>query len=324
MYKAKNKKTNEIIEADELKVINNVSDINFVCVDDKCAIPLIACSFQETNKKRPYFKKHSNQEHTDSCSYSEYLKLLEVGKTRRLTDLEFEKLDYPSKLVFSLPKVKDTLTLTSELLPDSNSTAKKTISNGEFAEVANANRRVTSISQIVDFYLSCPFNRDVELDLLGVKMSYKFHFKRIYGENKGDFIDNKMFYGKIYLNSIDSEINDGHFLYLKLFECENWEKNKSLTIINKKQINPYFLKINKDEVSKYKINRILKEKETVSNLSKNDYRNNKKDGREAWVFFIGKRPNLKNQYQFEVVNGFITFRYTTIQQIKANESLMKE
>ncbi|PKR81771.1 hypothetical protein CW751_00065 [Brumimicrobium salinarum] len=317
MYKAKNKKTNEVIEADELKVINNVSSIDFVCVDDKCAIPLIACSFQETNKKRPYFKKHSNQEHTDSCSYSEYLKLLEVGKTRRLTDLEFEKLDYPSKLVFSLPKVKDTLTLTSELLPDSNSTAKKTISNGEFAEVANANRRVTSISQIVDFYLSCPFNRDVELDLLGVKMSYKFHFKRIYGENTGAYIDNKIFYGRVSLNSIDSEVSDENYLYLKLFECEDWERNNSLTS-NNKQINPYFLKINKEEISKYKINRILKEKETVSNLSKNDYRINKKHGREAWVFFIGRKPSLKNLYEFEVVNGFITFRYTIVQPIKAD------
>ncbi len=313
MFKARIQHTDEIIEAEDLKVIENVRSLEFACVDKNCNIPLIASSFQENNKKRPFFKKYPNQEHTPKCSYSKYLQFLEIGKTRRLTELEFEKLEYPSQLIMTQPKPKENDTTTSDILPESESTSTKRVSNGEFTDAAHSNRKVSAISQIVDFYLSCPYNRDVDLDLLGSKAAYMYQFKRIYGPNTDHYIDNKIFYGIIDLKDIDSLSSTEDSVIIKLHECEGWENNSGLVFPRRRRVNPYFVKVNKKDITKYKMSRILKERETISNQSKNDFfKNLKKDGVEAFIFFLGKKPSAETPYVFEAVNGFVSFRYTKV------------
>lgn len=313
MFKARIKNTDEIIEADELKVLENVQSLEFSCVDKNCNIPLIPSSYKENNKKRPFFKKYKNQEHSSKCSYSKYLHFLEIGKNRRLTELEFEKLEYPSQLVISQPKTREMDTTTSDVLPEGDSVSTKRISNGEFTDAAHSNRKVSAISQIVDFYLSCPYNRDVDLDLLGSKAPYVYQFKRIYGPNEGKYLDNKIFYGIIDLKDIDSLRSTDDTVIIKLHECEKWEDNPRLVFPRKNRVNPYFVKINKEEITKYKMSRILKERETVSNQSKNDYfKNLKKDNVEAYIFFLGKKPSAETPYVFEAINGFVSFRYTKV------------
>lgn len=313
MFTARIKYTDEIIEAEELKVLENAKGIEFVCVDKNCSIPLIPSSFQEDNKKRPFFKKYPNQDHKPKCSYSKYLKFLEIGKTRRLTELEFEKLEYPSQLIMAQPKTVERDTSTSDVLPESESTSAKRVSNGEFTDAAHSNRKVSAISQIVDFYLSCPYNRDVDLDLLGTKASYKYQFKRIYGPNTDQYIDNKIFYGIIDLNDMDSLRSTEDSMIIKLHECEGWEDSPRLVFPKRRRVNPYFVKINKNEITKYKMNRILKERETIFNQSKNDFfKNLKKDKVEAYIFFLGKKPSTAEPYVFEAINGFVSFRYTKV------------
>ncbi len=318
MFTARIKCTDEIIEAEDLKVLENVQSLEFACVDKSCNIPLIASSYKEKNKKRPFFKKYKNQEHSNKCSYSTYLRFLEIGKTRRLTELEFEKLEYPSQLVISQPKTKETDTTTSDTLPISESTSTKRISNGEFTEAAHSNRKVSSISQIVDFYLAFPYNREVDIDLLGIKAPYMYQFKRIYGPNTDQYIDNKIFYGIIDLKDIDSLRYTDDAVLIKLHECEGWEENPRSLFASKRRVNPYYLKINKEEITKYKMSRILKERETVSNQSKSDFVNKiKKERVEAFVFFLGKKPSTKEPYVFEAINGFVSFRYTKIKPAKS-------
>lgn len=313
MFKARKKYTDEIIEAEDLKVIENVRSLEFACVDKNCNIPLIPSSFQENNKKRPFFKKYPNQEHSPKCSYSKYLQFLEIGKTRRLTELEFEKLEYPSQLIMAQPKQKENDTTTSDILPESESTSTKRVSNGEFTDAAHSNRKVSAISQIVDFYLSCPYNRDVDLDLLGSKAAYMYQFKRIYGPNTDQYIDNKIFYGIIDLKDLDSLSSTEDSMIIKLHECEGWEENPRLVFPRRRRVNPYFVKVNRNDITKYKMSRILKERETISNQSKNDFfKNLKKDGVEAFIFFLGKKPSAENPYIFEAINGFVSFRYTKV------------
>lgn len=313
MFTARIKYSDEIVEAEDLKVIENVRNLEFACVDKNCNIPLIPSSFLEKNKKRPFFKKFPNLEHSAKCAYSKYLQFLEIGKTRKLTELEFEKLEYPSQLVMVQLKPKESDTTTSDILPETESTSTKRISNGEFTDAAHSNRKVSAISQIVDFYLSCPYNRDVDLDLLGSKAPYIYQFKRIFGTNEGKYLDNKIFYGIIDLKDIDSLRNTDDTVIIKLHECEKWEDNPRLVFPRKKRVNPYFVKINKEEITKYKMSRILKERETVSNQSKNDYfKNLKKDNVEAYIFFLGKKPSAETPYIFEAINGFISFRYTKV------------
>jgi hypothetical protein len=313
MFSARLKDTDEIIEAEELKVLKNIKSLEFACVDKNCNIPLIPSSYNENNKKRPFFKKYKNQEHSPKCSYSKYLQFLQIGKTRRLTDIEFEKLEYPSQLIISQPKLKEMDTTTTSTLPEVESKSTRRISNGEFAEAAQSNRKVTSISQIVDFFLCCPYNRDVELDLLGTKAPYIYQFKKIRGANIDQYISNKIFYGVIDLNDLDSLIRTEDSLLIKLHECEKWEDNPRSLFFSKKRINPYFLKLNKSELTNNKISRILSERDTVLNQSKNDFfKNNKKEGVEAYVFFLGRKPNIETPYVFEAINGFVSFRYAKV------------
>lgn len=313
MFTARIKYTDEIIEADELKVMENVQSLEFACVDKNCNIPLIPSSYKENNKKRPFFKKYKNQEHSTKCSYSKYLHFLEIGKTRKLTELEFEKLEYPSQLVISQPKIREMDTTTSEILPEGESVSTKRISNGEFTDAAHSNRKVTAISQIVDFFLSCPYNREVDLDLLGTKAPYVYQFKKIYGPNTDQYISNKIFYGAIDLKDLDSLTSKEDSMLIKLHECERWEDNPRSIFSSKRRVNPYFLKINKAEITKYKMSRILTERETVLNQSKSDFfKKIKKDGVEAYVFFLGRKPAAETPYIFEAINGFVSFRYTKV------------
>lgn len=315
MYKARIKNTNKIIEAEDLKVLENVRQMEFVCVDENCGITLIPRSYGEQNKKRPHFKKKNKQEHSKNCSYGSFLHLLDIGKKRKLTDIEFEKLEYPSQLVINVPKSKETDTTTKDNLPTEEGTTTRRISNGEFEEATNSNRKVTSINQIVDFYLNCPFNRDAELDLLGKSAPYMYQFRRISGKNEGDYIDGKIFYGVINLNDGDSVISKDGKTRIKLLECEFWKENKRSLNNSKTPINPYWIEIDTNEISKYKLTRILRDRETVANQSKNDFKNAvKKKDVNAFVFFIGNVPEESNNYTFKVVNGFVSFRYTNIRK----------
>ena len=313
MFKARIKNTDDVIESEDLKVLEDVRSIEFVCVDKNCNIPLIPSSYQEKNKRRPFFKKYKNQQHSNKCSYNKYLHFLEIGKTRRLTELEFEKLEYPSQLIINQPKPKESDTTTNDILPESEGSSTKKISNGEFTEAAHSNRKVSSISQIVDFYLACPYNREVDLDLLGINAPYKYQFRRIYGPNTGNYIDNKIFYGVIDFRDLDSLRSTNEATIIKLHECERWEDNPRLVFPARRRVNPYYLKINKGEITSYKMNRILKERETVINQSKGDFLNKiKKDRVEAYVFFLGKRPAAESPYLFEAIKGFVSFRYVKI------------
>lgn len=313
MFQARRKDNGIIVEAEELKVITNVGEIEFYCVSPECGIDLIPCSYGVNNKKRPFFKKYHNKEHSEDCSYSTYLKFQKIGKKRKLTEIEFEKLKYPSKLVVVKKNTLETDTSTKKDLPIDKSKSTRRVNNGEFEEVAESNRRVSSISQIVDFYLNYPYNRDVDLDLLGTEAPYKYQFRRIYGKNKGNYTDNKIFYGIINFSDPDSIIHEKNLTKIKLHECEKWEKNPRSLFNTKIRVNPYWVEIDHEQVSRYKLNSILKSRETVSNQSKNDYlKKIKKSKVNAFIFFLGTAPLKEKPYVFKAVGSFVTCRYTEV------------
>lgn len=312
MFQARRKDNNEIILADDLKVIDNVSDLEFVCIDPNCAIDLIACSFGEHNKKRPFFKKHKNSEHNASCAYGKYLLLLEHGKKRALTTEELEDMDYPSQLVMPAKKAQEIDTTTKEDLPKEDTESTRKASTGEYTEVASTLKKVTAIDQIVDFYLSCPYNRGIDLNLLGNSAPYRYQFRRIWGENIGNYKNGKIFYGIINLG-LNPVINRDGKTRIRLHECAGWETDSTSRYNDKSQVNPYWVEIDNDQLSKHKLSRIIKTRESVANESKGTWLKSKKnDGKDAFIFFLGEAPSENEPYVFKANGGFVTFRYTEI------------
>ncbi len=310
MHKARIKGTDKFVEAEDLKVMSNVAETEFICVDENCGISLIPCSYGQDNKVRPYFKKARGVEHKSDCEYSKLLEFLKIGKKQRITDEELSMFEYPAKLV-ERPKEKSSKDVsTSDSLPEEKGSGNRHVMSGEFDSLLRSNKHVTSINLIIDFFISCPYNRDALLNLLGKEGEYNHMFKSISYKSHGKFEDGKIFHGVLYSSRGEDSIRDEKdFVYFRLLSCERWEDSFG----GKQQVNPYWVKLNKADISKYKLDRILEDRKTVNNQSKEDYQKQKKNkSTNAMVFFLGKAPKYKDPFTFEVIDDYISFRYAQV------------
>jgi hypothetical protein len=319
MNQARDRKTNEIIEAEELKLIHLTDISDYECIDENCKIQLIPCSYKPSNKNRPYFKSPKNINHSDNCRFSEFLKLLEQGHKRKLELTEFENMPYPSRLI-SPKKIKteEKTTKQDDNIIIEETTGKKRKSTNEFEESANSNRAVTTISQIVDFYLSCPFNRDFELDLLGTKKAYMYWFKRIQKSKQiAKYNGQCIYFGQLHTNMSYVKKTESEIL-IKLYECEEWVRNTgtSLAFNKSEQKNPFYVKINIENLTSHKISRILNEFQFAIQDQKDAHNNNKDGKKKAYLFFLGEAPVDKDSFTFNVIEGNISARFTEIKPTK--------
>ncbi|MBV5282068.1 MAG: hypothetical protein JZU53_06480 [Paludibacter sp.] len=317
MNQARDKKTGEIIDAESLKHLFEDGLSEYECIDEKCRIKLLPCSFKPSNKIRPYFKSLGLENHRQTCKFSEYLKLLEKAKNRPFTEFELEDMPFPTKL----KKVK---------LNDGNDTTFKTniIGNeepgkgglrskasGEFIEILNKSKVVASISPIVDFYIKCPYNRHMEIEIEDVKKMYMYWFKRIEkplvtGNYKGQCI----FFGRLHTNK-EKIIETEETLEITLFESEDWEKSDKDKPA--KQINPFIISINKALISKNKVSRIKNEIDYAIEEKIEAFKSKVVDKKKhAFIFFLGEAPTKNEPYKFKVIDGYLVARYTQIFQTK--------
>jgi hypothetical protein len=307
--------SNDIIEAEDLRFIAKNDMPKFVCPDMNCNTPLIAAAYTEDSKQRPHFRTLKNHKHSEKCQFSDYAKILELGGKRKLLLAEFEYLPIPTKLV--PPKAKNESdkiksTISNEI--DEKRTATKRGVLDSFDEGGNNFRNVTTISRIVDFYIACPFNRDIKLDIFGSEKEYMYWFKRI-RNIQGDIIpDSKIFFGQLHqdrnaIEEKDSEIN------LRLYDCQAWDEERN-------QINPFFVSIPTTNLSKNKIARIKNEINFALQEQKNYYKNsasseNVENEEQAkskpYIFFLGKQ-NPTNRLQLLVQDGYLVSRYAQIRK----------
>jgi len=308
MNQARDKNTGSVVDAEELKNISTEELSEYECVDENCKIELIPCSYKRINKIRPYFKSFTNIDHTNKCQFSRFLKLLNQAKKRRLEASEFENLPYPSKLIKPVKKLKENTLKQKEIVDDLEEvTGTKRKSTNQFEESANANRSVTTIYQIVDFYLNCPYNRDVELNIIDKAETYLYWFRRIKNDKKYDGL--RIYFGKLHTKSgyVNKKSNK---ITIKLFECQDWQKQKGAGFINnsKVQINPFTVNVDLENLSSHKTSRLMNEIEFAINEKKKYFSNKKKN---AYVFFLGKpTPNVK--FSFDVIDGYLATRFTEI------------
>jgi len=312
MNQARDKSTESVVDAEELKNISSEELSEYECIDENCKIELIPCSYKRTNKIRPYFKSFKNVDHTDKCQFSRFLKILDQAKKRRLEASEFENLPYPSKLIKPVKKIEETTLKQNENDVDLEEiTGTKRKSTNLFEESANANRSVTTISQIVDFYLNCPYNRDVELNILDKNESYKYWFRRIKDDKSYD--GTRIYFGKLHANFGYVDNKNGS-IKIKLFECQTWQESTGAGLLynKKEQKNPYMVNVNLENLSSHKSSRLMSEIEYAINEKKANFNNKKKN---AYVFFLGT-PTANKEFSFDVIDGYLVTRFTEIKFIK--------
>lgn len=186
MNKARLVKTNEIVYASNLlRDYPHYRELDFVCIDEKCSVPMAPSCILKSERKKPHFKKYRNQEHFATCEYAIIDELVQKGKGQKLNKTEVKKIGYPS--VFDVrDEIDETEKLPSQARPD-NDDLGVTGRGGmtKFYEFDSENikfdrsNKVQSIDRIVDWYLGFPHNRDVELEIHGTKIPYRYFFKRI-------------------------------------------------------------------------------------------------------------------------------------------------
>lgn len=314
MNVARDKKTGRIIEADELKLLFEVDQDNYECVDKNCRVKMTPASFKPTNKNRPHFKTARGHDHSDQCTFNEYLSLLEKAKTRRVS---FGKIPYPSKLK-SGKKLDDIIKpkVSEKSSADASSTSSTVRSDG-WLETEDSNRSVSSLNQIVDFYISCPYNRDFKLDILGYETEYQYWFKKVEFNRSNDgtlYKGRRVFMGTLNLNK-DSITQSEEEIKIKLMECEAWKKPLIRFFADEKKIqkNPYSVIVNTADLSNNKISRLLNQLNFVKEEHVGDFKNetDRKDV-QAKVFFLADPPSEEEPYLFNVIDAHLVSRYCKI------------
>lgn len=310
MNQARYKDTDELIDAEDLRNINNPKSIDFVCAGKNCEVPVYPCSFLPQNKPRPYFKIRGF-EHSTDCNYSSFLDYLKIGYKGRLTTSDLVKMDFPSKLrVLKKPlEIDEKQRRVDDFDPIDGSGTKRNFIN-EFSDKKRSNKIVTSINQIVDFYLSCPYNRDVKLDLLGTELEYYKLFTNVTASKNIPTNQLRIYYAKLDFRTGGKSLirlNSNNYMF-KLFEGVKTKKT------NYQVYEPFHVLIKKDELSKTKFNRIKYEKSQVISEYLAKFKANKKHSEGAYIFFVSFPPKNENPTIFEALHGMVVSRYTKISE----------
>ncbi len=320
MNQARDIKTGQIIEAETLKYIYEDGLSEYQCTDDSCQVKLTPCSYKPFNKNRPYFKSVRGGSHSKTCVFSAYLKLLEKGKKRKLEEVELEDMPFPTKLRKVKKKEGENISYKSDDLTASEDKAGsiRRKSSGEFAEKRNRSKVVNSLSSIVDFYIRCPFNRDIELEIENKKQEYMYWFKRISKPIRiGNYKGKKIFFGRLHTDKNKIEDTETE-LKITMYECEGWEDIKSTRKTQKKrkaQVNPFIISIDKTKLSKHKVSRIINEIDYAIEDKISAFKDKtEEEKKDAYVFFYGVAPKRKEPYTFHVNDGILVARYCRIMQ----------
>ncbi len=313
---ARLKNTNEPFEAEDLKFLDEENMPEFICADENCAVLLVPASYKNHNKQRPHFRTLRKNDHSKKCKYSEFARILELGGKRKITFQEFENLPVPTKLIIPKDKGKNEVVKSKNgESPEENPDSKNRRGfNGDFDESGNNIKNVTTISQIVDFYLSCPFNRDIELTIFEEKKQYMKWFKRLQKTQRNkEPQELNIYFGQLHQDN-HLNIDGSEIIRMKMFDCEKWEKATDgyFNSVSKVQVNPFYVQIDPENISPHKLSRLKNEIEFARNEQTVAFKEGKQDKRKPFVFFIGKKIDINNPFEYKVLDNHLVARYTEI------------
>lgn len=306
---ARDKTTGEVIDADDLRILGgNIDKHNYECVDKNCRVQMTACSFEPTHKQRPHFRA-IGVEHASECTYSEYHRLLNQGHKGRV---EFGKVPYPSRLVDTSKKEQVTPPSIKKEQAAADGSGRTITRSDGWLETSDSNRNVSTINQIVDFYVACPYNRDFNLNVYETTQTYSRWFFRIPFNKPNDgklYYERKIFRGTLSMKK-DAVQEDDKKISIQLSECEKW--SNPVQGKSRDPINPYIIEIDKGTLSSYRISRVLNQLEMLRDEKIGDFKSGTDSNKDSWIFFLADPPNDDSPYHFRVIDGHLIARYVQI------------
>ncbi len=322
MRKARIAETGEIVKADDLiKFYPNYNEIIFVCIDEKCSVRMAPACVKKNNLKKPHFKKYRKQEHIETCEYAILTKLHQKGKNQKLSKTEIKKVGYPS--VFDL-KDENNVDVKVSKIKSSNEddgvtgrVSETSISYEFDSENIKFDRsnKVQSIDRIVDWYLGYPHNRDVEIEIHGKKIQYRYFFKRIAEFTDSASLQNeRIFYGRIMLSRINRNVfnkNSENVLFT-LFGFKNQDQKTN-------GLNHYSVKIDKKSISKNILSRLKNKYDLLFEKAFKAFKDKRTDPNIGLYLFVYGTIDKDDDTVLNVKQHHITFRYDEVRKTIIDE-----
>ncbi|WP_416446511.1 hypothetical protein ACH3O9_09160 [Leeuwenhoekiella sp. A16] len=317
MNKARIDNTDTIVLADEiLQFYPNHKELVFVCVDKKCSIRMAPACIKKNSKRRPHFKKYRNQEHIKECEYAVLNELYQKGKDQKLTSTQINKIGYPS--VFKIEEKID-LDENQNHLEGNKEDDEGVTGRGEILKLYefdgenikfDRKNKVQSIDRIVDWYLSFPYNRDVEIEIKGIKIEYQYFFKRIKSYTQSVKLNNeRIFYGKLMLSNKNRNVFDKYpeSVYFTLLGFQNKEELSG-------KIDNYSVKINKKSITKTLLSRLKNKYNVLFEKAFTEFQNKSNEPNVALYVFVYGTIDENSDTMLNVEKHHITFRYDEVRK----------
>lgn len=317
MRKARIADTGEIVIADDLlKFYPNYNEILFVCLDENCSVRMAPSCITKNSHRKPHFKKYRTQDHIDSCEYAILNKLHQKGKDQKLNKTEIKKVGYPS--VFDLKDSTEEKVKISKANIDSEDEG----TTGRINEAStlyefdsenikfNRSNKVQSIDRIVDWYLGFPHNRDVEIEINGKKIPYRYFFKRIVDYTDSTSLQNeRIFYGRIMLSKVNQNVfnKDPEKVIFTLFGFKDKDEPNNV-------INHYSVKIEKKSISRITLSKLRNKYDALFDKAFREFKNQSNDPNVGLYVFVYGTIDKENDTILNVKQNHITFRYDEVRK----------
>ncbi|MNG82618.1 hypothetical protein D3C73_306120 [compost metagenome] len=290
MESARDKRTREIVEAEDLWLLDSVDTEGYVCWG--CGIEMYPSAWQKGHKKRPSFNRMPGKEHKPDCDADAESTVVKQGQkksVRHVLDSAPGLMPSGLKLIEKRPIVESGIA-GGESKPSSTRSASPKSGEGNFPE-RQSRRSVNAIRQICRAFIRFPYDRGMSLNMPGIDANTYMTVFRKLKEPIQTYLDSRIFYSQLLWQKFEQ---DESRIIIPL--SGEWTKDESG---KPKPSRSYKLHVEWEDWSKAKRTMLLNELETVQEEAKEAA--NKRAKERAQVFFIGEQ-SADNQEIFYVTD----------------------
>lgn len=277
MESARDKRTGEKVDAEELWLLDNVDTSGYVCWG--CGIEMYPSAWQKGCKKRPSFNKMPGKEHIncDADAESTVVKQGQKKSVRHLLDSAPGLMPAGLKLIEQRPVVDPSIAGGTNKPSSARSTSP---TSGEGSSPTKQSRRpVNTIRQICKAFIRFPYDRCMSLSIPGIDaQNYITVFKKLKDPIQ-IYPDQRIFYSQLLWQSFEQ--NDDRLIIPLSGE---WTKDESGKF---KPSRSYKLHVEWATWSQAKRTALRNELEAAQEEAKDAGKKKLKD--RAQVFFIGEQ-----------------------------------
>lgn len=192
MDSARDRHTQEIVDAEELLALEHVDQEGYICRG--CAARVIPSAYRPENKVRPYFKVHD--EHEEDCDVEAEPKLIAKGKKQRLRTRDGFPGSYPDRLI--LRDYRNVVGLEDGANLPVGGPHGWPSGGGGAPSIKNRPRSAGTIRPICRTFIHYPHDRDLQLHVPGIEQKiYMTVFKKLKWEPIEVFSGKRIFYAPI-------------------------------------------------------------------------------------------------------------------------------